>query len=667
MRRFFSSVIAIALVVAIAVIGLTPTFAADDSTLNSRTARQAPLKIGLVTDVGQVDDGSFNESAWNGVQMAGEELGADVDYIETQDTADYATNIAEFADNGYNVIVTAGAALGDATIEAAVNYPNVHFIGLDQPQEEVIPNVTGLIFLEDRAGFLVGVLAAGLTQTGTIAAVLGTDQVPPVVAFNEGYRSGAAWGAEQLGKEVNVISTYHPGAIDQAFVDPAWGATTARQALDQNADVVFGAGGKTGNGALIEVASAVTTAGSNPFCIGVDTDQWLTVPEAQPCLVSSAIKRIDTSIVTLIKAFANGTIPSGNYIGEAGLADFHDLAASVPSEVQELIKQAENGLRTGAILTCYGLDLSELSIGLVTDVGQVDDGSFNESIWNGVLAVGRCGATVDFIETQDAADYATNIAEFAEQGVDIIVTAGAALGEATTEAAANYPGIRFIGVDQPQATVTPGVTGLVFREDQAGYLAGVLAARLSQTATIAAVLGTDQVPPVVAFAEGYRLGALATNPDINVILTYHPGGLDVAFTDPAWGAATARQALDQDADVIFGAGGKTGNGALIEVAGAVTTPGSTPFCIGVDTDQWYSVPEAQPCLVSSAVKLLDASVATLIVQYNNGVIADGDFVGQVGLTPFHDLAGSVPTEVQSELQQLGLDLASGNVTTGYGS
>ncbi|MBL1136703.1 MAG: BMP family ABC transporter substrate-binding protein [Chloroflexi bacterium] len=354
-------------------------------------------------------------------------------------------------------------------------------------------------------------------------------------------------------------------------------------------------------------------------------------------------------------------------MGEVGLADFHDLAASVPAEVQALIKQAENGLRTGAVLTCYGLDLSELSIGLVTDVGQVDDGSFNESSWNGVLAVSRCGATVDFIETQDAADYATNIAEFAEQGVDIIVTVGFALGQATAEAAASYPDIRFIGVDQFQGVVTPGVTGLIFPEDQAGYLAGVLAARLNQTGTIAAVLGTDQVPPVVAFAEGYRLGALATNPDINVLLTYHPGGLDVAFTDPAWGAATARQALDQGADVVFAAGGKTGNGGLIEVAGAVSTPGSAPFCIGVDTDQWYTVPEAHSCLISSAMKLLDAGVATLILQFANGTIADGNFVGQVGLAPFHDLSGSVPAEVQSELEQLAIDLAAGEVATGYGS
>ncbi|MCB0043793.1 MAG: BMP family ABC transporter substrate-binding protein, partial [Caldilinea sp.] len=166
----------------------------------------------------------------------------------------------------------------------------------------------------------------------------------------------------------------------------------------------------------------------------------------------------------------------------------------------------------------------------------------------------------------------------------VIVTVGFALGDATIEAATNNPDINFIGVDQFQVETLPNLTGLVFHEDQSGYLAGALAAHLSETGTIAAVLGTDLVPPVVAFNEGYLAGAAAVNPDINIISTYHPGGLDVAFVDPEWGAATARQALDQGADVVFGAGGITGNGALQEVAAAADA-GNTVFCIGVDTDQ----------------------------------------------------------------------------------
>jgi basic membrane protein A len=220
-------------------------------------------------------------------------------------------------------------------------------------------------------------------------------------------------------------------------------------------------------------------------------------------------------------------------------------------------------------------------------------------------------------------------------------------------------------VDQFQVEPTAGVTGLIFAEDQAGYLAGVLAANLTESNVVAQVLGTDQVPPVVAFAEGFEFGVAATSADIEVITTYHPGGLDVAFTDPQWGAQTAAQALDQGADVIFGAGGKTGNGALIEVANAAGGS-NPPYCIGVDTDQWLTVPEAHPCLVSSAMKLLDAGVATLLVQWSNGSIQPGNYVGLVGLAPFHDFDGSISDELKAELDQLAQDLASGTVTTGYG-
>jgi basic membrane protein A len=102
--------------------------------------------------------------------------------------------------------------------------------------------------------------------------------------------------------------------------DPEWGAATAKQALDQGADVIFGAGGSTGNGALQEVAAAAG-AGTDLFCIGVDTDQWETLPAAHPCLISSAMKLITPSVVELIGMYgADGTMTSGNYFGGAGLA-----------------------------------------------------------------------------------------------------------------------------------------------------------------------------------------------------------------------------------------------------------------------------------------------------------------------------------------------------------
>jgi basic membrane protein A and related proteins len=168
------------------------------------------------------------------------------------------------------------------------------------------------------------------------------------------------------------------------------------------------------------------------------------------------------------------------------------------------------------------------------------------------------------------------------------------------------------------------------------------------------------VPPVVAFKEGYEAGARYINPEINVISTYHPGELSQAFTDPEWGANTARQAIDQGADVIFGAGGLTGNGALQEVA---TQEGL--YCIGVDTDQWLTLPAAHPCLVSSAMKLITPSMVELITNVTTGELQGGNYFGGAGLAPFHDFEDEIPQEVKDELEEIAAGLEDGSIDTGY--
>jgi basic membrane protein A len=311
-----------------------------EEAMDGDCASEDVLCVGLVTDVGEIDDKSFNQSAWEGVQQAEADLGATVNYVETKDAKDYMANIQLFADQGYDIIVTVGFALGASTLEAAAMYPEIDFIGVDQFQEAAIDNVAGLIFEEGKSGFLAGVLAGSLTETNTIAAVLGTNLVPAVVAFKDGYEAGAAW----VNPDVTVISTYHPGGLDVAFTDPEWGATTAAQAIENGADVVFGAGGKTGNGALIE-----TAANEGTYCIGVDSDQWLTVPEAHPCLVSSAMKLITPAVAELIGMAADGSFPAGNYVGGVGLAPFHDFDDMVSQEIKDKIDEARAGLEDGSI------------------------------------------------------------------------------------------------------------------------------------------------------------------------------------------------------------------------------------------------------------------------------------------------------------------------------
>lgn len=300
--------------------------------------------IGLVTDTGKVDDKSFNQSAWEGALEAAASTGGYAKYIETVDPKDYENNINQFVTAGYDVIVTVGFLMGEATVAAAKANTGVQFIGVDQFQGEEIANLTGLVFPEDKAGYAAGYLAGLMSKTGKIGAVLGTDTVPPVKLFGEGYKAGAL--AANPSAEVTLV--YH--APDNAFNDPEWGAAEAKKQLAQGADIIFGAGGNTGNGALIEIAKA-PGAGESIFCIGVDTDQFFTVPQAAKCLLTSAEKKLTLGTKTLIEQSKDGTRKGGNYFGLTGLAPYHDTEAAVPEEVKAKVAEVIAGLDAGTIMT----------------------------------------------------------------------------------------------------------------------------------------------------------------------------------------------------------------------------------------------------------------------------------------------------------------------------
>jgi basic membrane protein A len=295
-----------------------------------------PLRIGLVTDSAPVDDGGFNQAAWNGVMEAGKSLDAEVNFIESEDQGAYIPNIRQFADAGYNIIVTVGFAMAEATVEMAHAYPDIKFIGVDQVQAEPIPNLVGLVFQEYKAGFLAGTLAAHLTESHVVAVVLGSEQVPQIVSFRDGYMAGVA----ETDPSIAVLAAFHPGELVGAFSDPEWGAATAAQFIGEGADVIFAAAGMTGNGALMEAAGH-----EGVLCIGVDTDQWETIPEARPCLVTSAIKQIDSGIFELVHLAIEAEFPAGNYFGGVGLAPFHDFDARISPELETLLKEIEAQLR----------------------------------------------------------------------------------------------------------------------------------------------------------------------------------------------------------------------------------------------------------------------------------------------------------------------------------
>lgn len=299
------------------------------------------LCVGLVTSLGGVKDKSINQMAWEGIQKAQAEKVADkIQYIETIDAKDYEANIATLVDAGVDIIVTVDNLNSGATKSAAKSYPDIFFVGVDQDQTEILPNLVGLVFHADQAGFQAGALAALMTRTNTIAAVLGPDTPPAMLALKEGYEAGAKF----IYPNIKIIATYYPGNSEGNTTDPQWSAGTALQAIQNGADVVFDAGGLTGNGALIETASH-----PGLFCIGNATDQWETLPDARSCLVTSAMKLVNQGVFDIIKLARDGAFPSGNYFGASGLASFHDFDTAVPQVVKDEMNRIAADLISGSI------------------------------------------------------------------------------------------------------------------------------------------------------------------------------------------------------------------------------------------------------------------------------------------------------------------------------
>lgn len=314
------------------------------TTDDSNCAAAENFCVGLVTDTGKVDDKSFNQSAWEGAQAGAQQVGGFAKYIETTDPKDYGNNIQQFVAKNYDVIVTVGFLMGEASVTAAKANPKISFIGVDQFQAETVPNLTGLIFHEDQAGYAAGYLAGLMTKTGKVGAVLGTDTVPPVKNFGEGYKNGVM----AANPSASVTLVYHDP--NNAFNDPEWGAGEADKQLAQGADIIFGAGGNTGNGAIIQVAKN-PGAGQSVFCIGVDTDQYSTVPQADKCLLTSAEKKLKDGTSTLVVMAHDGKAPGGNYFGKTGLAPYHDTEAAVPADVKSKVDAVIKGLDDGSIST----------------------------------------------------------------------------------------------------------------------------------------------------------------------------------------------------------------------------------------------------------------------------------------------------------------------------
>lgn len=303
---------------------------------------------------------------------------------------------------------------------------------------------------------------------------------------------------------------------------------------------------------------------------------------------------------------------------------------------------------------CFREDL--YCAALVTDTLGINDHGINQDAWAGLEKTRAQGLAerVEYIESVDPRDYEKNIVYFAEKGYDMIVTAGVGLRDETLQAADLYPDSVFVGINQSHAASRPNLIPITFAEDQMGFTAGALAAHLSKTRVVGAVCETSGIEAMWRYCEGFRAGAKYFDENIKILVSYRDDGdREKIFIDESWGYETANKLIFRGADVIFAAGGVSGQGAL-----RAATEADLP-AIGTERDQRAALGYSGKGVVTSVYGQAGFEVQKVMRLLREGKIGEGQ-TGQFGIVP---LGEKFPESLKIEMDGLLLGLWNGEIKT----
>ena len=282
-----------------------------------------------------MNDFGINHDTWAGLEQSHSDGVVDqIAYIESVNSKDYEKNIAFFVDSGYDVIVTSGIGMHGATLHSADLYPDSVFIGMNQTDDESMPNFISVTFPEDRMGFFAGALAVQLTRTKIIGAVCETSGIGSMWRYCEGFRAGAKY----MDDSVKVIVVYRDNeSSSKLFIDDEWGFKNAQSLIESNADVIFAAGGETAVGALRAAAEAKVES------IGVERDQGAALGEEGSSVVTSVLGRASFTVKELMRNVKAGNLADAEMSPFGYIPFDRFVQQNVLLEMKDVLAGLENG------------------------------------------------------------------------------------------------------------------------------------------------------------------------------------------------------------------------------------------------------------------------------------------------------------------------------------
>ena len=594
-------------------------------------------KIAMITDTGGINDQSFNQSAWEGLQQLKEDTGAEVAYIESKQSGDFSTNFETLVDNGNSLCWGIGFACADAVMEAAEANPDVNFACVDNAFSDSPANVTGVVFRAEESSFMVGYIAAAVTETGKVGFVGGISS-EVIDQFEYGYKAGVAYANRVLDKNVIVTSQYA-----ESFSDAAKGKSIANKMFTDGCDIVYHAAGGTGTG----VIEAAKDAGK--YAIGVDRDQAYLAPEN---VLTSSLKNVNVAVNAVSKMHIAGmeiggqTLSFGLTDNAVGIPEDH---SNYPDAVYEAALECGEKIKAGILIPpanedqleefqifldqtsveellrkandFSNVDGSGHKIAMITDTGGINDQSFNQSAWEGLQRLGKeTGAEVNYIESKQSGDFPTNFETLIDNGNSLCWGIGFACADAVVEAAEANPDVNFACVDNAFGEPLPNVTGVVFRAQESSFMVGYIAAAVSKTEKVGFVGGISS-EVIDQFQYGYEAGVAYANRMLGKNVTVTSQYAE-SFSDAAKGKSIANKMFTDGCDIVYHAAGGTGTG-VIEAAKE-----AGKYAIGVDRDQAYLAPDN---VLTSSLKNVDVAVDIVSRQHIAGREIGGKNMG-FGLT-----------------------------------